>query len=36
MKKLQIEQIGANIKNLNAATAIAVANTQLIARKLGQ
>jgi len=31
---LQKEQISANIKNLNAATAIALANTKLILRKL--
>ena len=34
--KLGIKQTEANIQNLNAATAIAIANTKLIARKLGQ
>ena len=32
---LGIKQTEANIQNLNAATSIAIANTKLIARKLG-
>jgi len=34
--KLEIQQREANIKNLNAATAIAIANVKIIAGKLGQ
>ena len=34
--KLHNQKIDADIKNLNAATAIAIANTKLIARRLGQ
>lgn len=34
--KLGIKQTEANIQNLNAATSIAIANTKLIARQLGQ
>ena len=34
--RLGIRQTEANIQNLNAATAIAIANTKLIARNLGQ
>lgn len=32
--RLQTEQISANIKNLNAATAIALGNTKLIMKRL--
>ena len=34
--KLGIEEAEARIKNMNAATAIAVANTKMIMRNLGQ